>query len=93
MRGMVQSGESFARFRMTTDAAAIPFHLELLDRELVPTDLQREIGGGRGSARASSSMPPVAGSPPGSCPHARAIRWGFSTWTAVMSGDRDTGPN
>jgi lambda family phage portal protein len=46
VRAMVESGESFARLRMAKDAAAIPLHIELLDREQVSSDLHREIGGG-----------------------------------------------
>lgn len=46
VRAMVESGESFARLRVPADASAIPLHIELLDREQVPTDLHREIGGG-----------------------------------------------
>jgi hypothetical protein len=43
---MVESGESFARLRVESEAITIPLHIELLDREQVPTDLHREIGGG-----------------------------------------------
>lgn len=46
VRAMVESGESFARLRVANDAATIPLHLELLDREQVPMELHREIGGG-----------------------------------------------
>ncbi|MBE0455744.1 MAG: phage portal protein, partial [Roseovarius sp.] len=46
VRAMVESGESFARLRVASDAVGIPLHLELLDREQVPMDLHREIGGG-----------------------------------------------
>jgi lambda family phage portal protein len=46
VRAMVESGESFARLRMAKDAASIPLHIELLDREQVSSDLHREIGGG-----------------------------------------------
>ena len=46
VRAMVESGESFARLRVASDAASLPLHLELLDREQVPMDLHREIGGG-----------------------------------------------
>jgi lambda family phage portal protein len=46
VRAMVESGESFARLRVASDAAAIPLHIELLDREQVSSDLHREIGGG-----------------------------------------------
>ncbi len=45
-RAMIESGESFARLRVTPDTGAIPLRIELLDREQVPTDLHREIGGG-----------------------------------------------
>ena len=46
VRAMIESGESFARLRVTQDTGAVPFHIELLDREQVPTDLHRAIGGG-----------------------------------------------
>ena len=46
VRGMVESGESFARLRVPPEASSIPLHIELLDREQVPLDLHREIGGG-----------------------------------------------
>jgi len=46
VRAMVESGESFARLRVASDTTAIPLHIELLDREQVPSDLHREIGGG-----------------------------------------------
>ena len=46
VRAMIESGESFARLRVTPDTGAIPLRIELLDREQVPTDLHREIGGG-----------------------------------------------
>lgn len=46
VRAMVESGESFARLRVASDAAAIPLYIELLDREQVSSDLHREIGGG-----------------------------------------------
>jgi len=46
VRAMVESGESFARLRVASDASGLPLHLELLDREQVPMDLHREIGGG-----------------------------------------------
>ena len=46
VRAMVESGESFSRLRVACDASTIPLHPELLDRELVPMDLHREIGGG-----------------------------------------------
>ena len=46
VRAMVESGESFARLRVASVTAGIPLHLELLDREQVPMDLHREIGGG-----------------------------------------------
>uniref|UniRef100_UPI0040483531 phage portal protein n=1 Tax=Yoonia sp. TaxID=2212373 RepID=UPI0040483531 len=46
VRAMVESGESFARLRVPSDIDTIPLHIELLDREQVPMDLHREIGGG-----------------------------------------------
>jgi lambda family phage portal protein len=47
VRAMIESGESFARLRVAPDADdTIPLYIELLDREQVPTDLHREIGGG-----------------------------------------------
>ena len=46
VRAMVESGESFALLRVTNNADGIPMHIELLDREQVPTDLHRDIGGG-----------------------------------------------
>jgi lambda family phage portal protein len=46
VRAMVESGESFARLRVASDASGIPLHIELLDREQVSSDLHREIGGG-----------------------------------------------
>lgn len=46
VRAMVESGESFARLRVTSDTDSFPLHIELLDREQVPTDLHRDIGGG-----------------------------------------------
>ena len=47
VRAMVESGECFARLKFAHDnAAAIPLYIELLDREQVPSDLHREIGGG-----------------------------------------------
>lgn len=46
VRAMIESGESFARLRVASDAAAIPLHIELLDREQVSSDLHREISGG-----------------------------------------------
>jgi len=46
VRAMVESGESFARLRVTNDTDSFPLHIELLDREQVPTDLHRDIGGG-----------------------------------------------
>ncbi len=46
VRAMVESGESFARLRVTGDTDSFPLHIELLDREQVPTDLHRDLGGG-----------------------------------------------
>lgn len=46
VRAMVESGESFARLRVNDTADGIPLQIELLDREQVPTDLHRDIGGG-----------------------------------------------
>lgn len=46
VRSMIESGESFARLRVATDGDAVPLRIELLDREQVPTDLHRDIGGG-----------------------------------------------
>ncbi len=47
VRAMIESGESFARLRVLPEAgSSVPLSIELLDREQVPTDLHREIGGG-----------------------------------------------
>ena len=48
VRAMVESGESFARLKTSSDVAVgiVPFTIELLDREQVSSDLHREIGGG-----------------------------------------------
>jgi len=46
VRAMVESGESFARLRVPSETSAVPLHIELLDREQVPLDFHREIGGG-----------------------------------------------
>ena len=46
VRAMVESGESFARLRVMPDDGTVSLGIELLDREQVPTDLHREIGGG-----------------------------------------------
>lgn len=46
VRAMVASGESFSRLRVVPDAAAIPLHIDLLDRDQVPLELHRDIGGG-----------------------------------------------
>ncbi len=43
---MFESGESFARLRDVPDAAAVPLQIELLERDQVPLDLYRDIGGG-----------------------------------------------
>lgn len=47
VRAMIESGESFARLRVAPEVASpVPLVLDLLDREQVPSDLHREIGGG-----------------------------------------------
>ncbi|MFN3348894.1 phage portal protein [Pseudorhodoplanes sp.] len=47
LRAMVESGESFARLRVADMVDGLPpLQVELIDREQVPTDLHREIGGG-----------------------------------------------
>lgn len=46
VRAMVEGGESFARMRVVPDAAAVPLHIDLLDRDQVSLDLHRDIGGG-----------------------------------------------
>ena len=47
VRAMIESGESFVRLRVLDKSSdAPPLQLELLDREQVPADLHREIGGG-----------------------------------------------
>ena len=46
VRAMVEGGESFARLRVVSDASAVPLHIDLLDRDQVPLDLHRDIGGG-----------------------------------------------
>lgn len=46
VRAMIESGDSFARLRVATDGDAVPLRIELLDREQVPSDLHRDIGGG-----------------------------------------------
>lgn len=47
LRAMVESGESFARFRFTDAGDDLPpLFIDLMDREQVPTDLHREIGAG-----------------------------------------------
>src|SRR5581483_7818592 len=47
LRAMVESGESFARLRITDAGDGLPpLQIELLDRDQVPTDLHREIGNG-----------------------------------------------
>jgi len=46
-RAMVESGESFARMRLAESGDNLPpLMMELLDREQVPLDVHREIGGG-----------------------------------------------
>jgi lambda family phage portal protein len=46
VRSMIESGESFARLRVAADVKAVPLRIEILDREQVPSDLHRDIGGG-----------------------------------------------
>jgi lambda family phage portal protein len=47
VRAMIESGENFARLRVSPEVgSSVPLSIELLDREQVPTDLHREIGGG-----------------------------------------------
>ena len=47
VRAMIEGGESFARLKIhDRRTGMLPLHLEFLDREQVPTDLHREIGGG-----------------------------------------------
>ena len=46
VRAMVEGGESFARLRVVADATSVPLHIDLLDRDQVPLDLHRDIGGG-----------------------------------------------
>ncbi|PVZ49679.1 phage portal protein [Thalassobacter stenotrophicus] len=46
VRAMVEGGESFARLRVANETDRLPLQIELLDREQVPTDLHRDIGGG-----------------------------------------------
>ena len=46
VRAMIEGGESFARLRVVPDAPAVPLHIDLLDRDQVPLDLHRDIGGG-----------------------------------------------
>ena len=47
VRAMIEGGESFVRLRVHDEPSdAPPLRLELLDREQVPVDLHREIGGG-----------------------------------------------
>lgn len=43
---MVESGESFAQLRVVPETATFPLHINLLDRDQVPLDLHRDIGGG-----------------------------------------------
>jgi hypothetical protein len=45
-RAMVEGGESFARLRVVSDAAAVPLQIELLERHQVPLELYRDIGDG-----------------------------------------------
>ncbi|MBN8957922.1 MAG: phage portal protein, partial [Rhizobiales bacterium] len=47
LRAMIESGESFARLRFAeADDGLPPLSIDLLDREQVPTDLHRDVGGG-----------------------------------------------
>jgi len=48
VRAMIESGEDFARLKVVSDAPSgiVPLRLDLLDREQVPPDLHRDIGGG-----------------------------------------------
>ena len=46
VRAMVEGGESFARLRVVPHASSVPLHIDLLDRDQVPLDLHRDIGGG-----------------------------------------------
>ena len=47
VRAMIESGESFARLKVHDQHSdTLPLRLELLDREQIPVDLHREIGGG-----------------------------------------------
>lgn len=46
VRAIVEGGESFARLHVMPDAAVVPLHIDLLDRDQVPLDLHRDIGGG-----------------------------------------------
>ena len=46
VRAMIESGESFARLRVAADSQSIPLRIELLDRDQVPSDLHRDVGGG-----------------------------------------------
>ncbi|TCT05390.1 lambda family phage portal protein [Tepidamorphus gemmatus] len=48
VRAMIESGEAFARLKVARDTPSgiVPLRLDLLDREQVPLDLHRDIGGG-----------------------------------------------
>jgi lambda family phage portal protein len=46
LRAMIESGESFARFRFIDPDNGLMLAIDLLDREQVPTDLHREISAG-----------------------------------------------
>lgn len=46
VRAMVESGEVFARLKVAQSTESVPLQIELVDREQVPLDLHREIGGG-----------------------------------------------
>jgi lambda family phage portal protein len=46
VRAMVESGESFAHLRVNNTNVGFPLQIELLDREQIPMDLHRDIGGG-----------------------------------------------
>ena len=61
VRAMIESSESFIRLRVLDKPLdAPPLQLELLDREQVPTDLHREIGGGA-RIRAGIEFNPAGG--------------------------------
>lgn len=49
VRGMVEAGEAFARFRLRRpeDGLSVPMQIELLDPSQIPTSLSRELGDDR----------------------------------------------